>query len=1305
MKETEIHSNEINNDIEFKCHYDKYFEYVPLSEIEKYIEFDREVEHKINKKYLDELTEEIKVNGITYPITLEVCQGKGLIVEGNHRIAVAKRLGIKYIPVRVVERSRPVKGTIYENKVKELPSRRNMEWAKVMYGVSFLDSDNSAAVHGFTKVEPKYENGGQILTSINGNKSNLTKTQYELVKTPEFIKFFGNWEVLAKAKLLGDNIKGFYKNIFKGNEEHFLFEMAMQANSSEEERQGAIDVAGKELIELALELYPNVKLGDEFKPVVSKVVDSYGYPLVCYHGSNMDFGIFKSISNNLFFSDNKDVANSYRNKYVFKEDMEIGINEKDYEQYKDDVVENSVKIYEVFLNIRNPKVKDFKGDNWLNNTIEKHFNKNNDGFIAKNIIDGGNLVANTYVAFSPNQIKLSDGTNTKFDSNNTDIRFEKGGEVLVNDNFIEWFNGSKVIDELGNPKIVYHGTNRSFNVFDSKEIGQGTGNFGHYGYGFYFSDDIREAKGYGKIVLECYLNIKKPFTGTDEEFDLLRQKGITGIDEKVVLSIDFDDMFNQMKSIDKNAYEFMRIAKENGIDNAWRIYIDTYEHPHDSVNKVDLNDLYNILEHTTLVERNDKVPDYVLDELKAIGIEPKVNTGYEYRQSLHWITDLGNKSKWVTEVIKELGYDGVIMGSEYVAFYPEQIKLSDGTNTDFDSENPDIRFEKGGKLIESNDLKKWFGKSKIVDADGNPKVLYHGTSSVFTVFDNDKRDIGFHFGNLDAATQRGEGEIIMPVYLKMENPLELSSDLGAWDDMEMLEEYLGESNYEIFTDNEFEKFENVNDVRNALIEKGYDGIIYENSFEKSDNEENLSYIVFNPNQIRIIESEKVTFDNFYKNTKADFKEILQVGVPKRKPDFISDSGSKYWYTSDSVIRQSDHWTQMDTCEWLLDGKESEKNTQGICKLINFATIEKFASGGILKRNLTYLGEVGGDKIGQKSSLEKAKSLEKQGISGEQIRQETGWFLNPHDKKWRFEISDKDFVFIIDFDEMYSVIKKNKHKTNYGLKLKDAIKHDKLFIAYPEIGEIYVNLIYDLESGVASISTESGIVFKYNFYGEENNFGRGNEGTRISGDTELQIRARKRQGIFAHEIQHLIQIREGMGGGSTVAWQHRKILRERKIDEGATSEVQRNLLLEEARKRHANSSGEIESMDVEKRLYLSDEDRLKIEPLSSENIDSKHINVRLEPPLFKYGGDLNPIDTQNFHKNTIADFKEIMPNGIPKRNPDFIDELGSKYWFTNVSIIRQSNHWGDINSCNWTLDGKSGVEYTQGICQINNFKIQ
>jgi hypothetical protein len=54
--------------------------------------------------------------------------------------------------------------------------------------------------------------------------------------------------------------------------------------------------------------------------------------------------------------------------------------------------------------------------------------------------------SDTYVAFEPNQIKLADGTNTNFDGNNPDIRFNGGGDLLnepyISDNFQIGPNGA-----------------------------------------------------------------------------------------------------------------------------------------------------------------------------------------------------------------------------------------------------------------------------------------------------------------------------------------------------------------------------------------------------------------------------------------------------------------------------------------------------------------------------------------------------------------------------------------------------------------------------------------------------------------------------------------------------------------------------------------------------------------------------------------------------------------------------------------------------------------------------------------------
>ena len=54
-------------------------------------------------------------------------------------------------------------------------------------------------------------------------------------------------------------------------------------------------------------------------------------------------------------------------------------------------------------------------------------------------------------------------------------------------------------------------------------------------------------------------------------------------------------------------------------------------------------------------------------------------------------------------------------------------------------------------------------------------------------------------------------------------------------------------------------------------------------------------------------------DNFYMGTKAIWDECE---MPSGAPDYVSNSGSKYWYSNDGVTRCSDHWgNDVGTCEW------------------------------------------------------------------------------------------------------------------------------------------------------------------------------------------------------------------------------------------------------------------------------------------------------------------------------------------------------------------------------------------------------
>ncbi len=72
--------------------------------------------------------------------------------------------------------------------------------------------------------------------------------------------------IREKIKFLSSSIKGIYKTIYASTEDInlFAFEIAQQANTDPDAKKGAENAVGKEIVELSLKLYPNVKLGDKY---------------------------------------------------------------------------------------------------------------------------------------------------------------------------------------------------------------------------------------------------------------------------------------------------------------------------------------------------------------------------------------------------------------------------------------------------------------------------------------------------------------------------------------------------------------------------------------------------------------------------------------------------------------------------------------------------------------------------------------------------------------------------------------------------------------------------------------------------------------------------------------------------------------------------------------------------------------------------------------------------------------------------------------------------------------------------------
>lgn len=97
---------------------------------------------------------------------------------------------------------------------------------------------------------------------------------------------------------------------------------------------------------------------------------------------------------------------------------------------------------------------------------------------------------------------------------------------------------------------------------------------------------------------------------------------------------------------------------------------------------------------------------------------------------------------------------------------------------------------------------RWFGDSVVTEngaSRGRPLIVYHGTNADdFNVFE--RGDMGFHFGNKEAAESRMEakgGDRIIEAYIRIAHPLIVDMDIGEWTGSN-LADYLANDDPDIF---------------------------------------------------------------------------------------------------------------------------------------------------------------------------------------------------------------------------------------------------------------------------------------------------------------------------------------------------------------------------------------------------------------------------------------------------------------------------------------------------------------------------
>lgn len=178
--------------------------------------------------------------------------------------------------------------------------------------------------------------------------------------------------------------------------------------------------------------------------------------------------------------------------------------------------------------------------------------------------------------------------------------------------------------------------------------------------------------------------------------------------------------------------------------------------------------------------------------------------------------------------------------------FPERLKAA--ASSDGIVRKLDLKINLSVKNVtESQQFKRWFGDwqnhpenaSKVVNEDGTPKVVYHGTNAEFNTFQQENGAYFFSESRDYAesmADERG-GNRIIEAYLKMKNP------------------YTVKLPPEQFTDN----FAEAPVIRYAK-EHGNDGVIFEYDGSKEDLAYDKFYVVFDSAQIKSATDNIGTFD-------------------------------------------------------------------------------------------------------------------------------------------------------------------------------------------------------------------------------------------------------------------------------------------------------------------------------------------------------------------------------------------------------------------------------------------------------------
>ena len=291
-------------------------------------------------------------------------------------------------------------------------------------------------------------------------------------------------------------------------------------------------------------------------------------------------------------------------------------------------------IYPAVLNVQNPIVE--KNQNTYYEEQRGLFTKakqdKNDAIISNEA--NNEFESDVIVIFNPKE-------NVHLLGTKQDVEDFKNWKSLNKDKT----NVSKVIDENGEPLLVWHGTTENFDVFSKSW--RGATDPGDWGLGFYFSPKKSSSEMYGNILMPVFLSIKNPVP--NEKFQMINSFGrekVKPITLKEKIQEDIKTIKFTIKGIEEQLYgndpDYELYRKEGSLQNIMhKKNLERY--------KDKLKDLQTQLQTKSKEELdydiNKKWNDNIEDINKYDGVIPNINSGKAIKENYEIVAREPNQIK------------------------------------------------------------------------------------------------------------------------------------------------------------------------------------------------------------------------------------------------------------------------------------------------------------------------------------------------------------------------------------------------------------------------------------------------------------------------------------------------------------------------------------------------------------------------------------------------------------------------------------------------------------------------------------